>query len=207
MSSSINTRNKSIGMQYMKKSIEYISGAAGKYISDVMPVSSSTIKDASSTAKEIQSKFSGTIKNVMPKIKLLKGQHNFKSISDWFLNKENEMEDDSSDTGSLLDFDDGDLDSTDIETSTISESEKSANKISKTVVETTHRLVESQISATANMLESLDRQMSIISAGFDKTNETLNKILEVVTQNTSTLIESNVVANTINQEREISSRD
>lgn len=207
MSSSINTRNKSIGMQYMKKSIEYISGAAGKYISDVMPVSSSTIKDASSTAKEIQSKFSGTIKNVMPKIKLLKGQHNFKSISDWFLNKENEMEDDSSDTGSLLDFDDGDLDSTDIETSTISESEKSANKVSKTVVETTHRLVESQISATANMLESLDRQMSIISAGFDKTNETLNKILEVVTQNTSTLIESNVVANTINQEREISSRD
>lgn len=207
MSSSINTRNKSIGIQYMKKSIEYISGAVGKYISDVMPVSSSTIKDASSTAKEIQSKFSGSIKNVMPKIKLLKSQHNFKSISDWFLNKENEMDDDSSELDNSLDFDDGDLDSIDVEESVISESEKSANKVSKTIVETTHKLVESQISATANMLESLDRQMSIISAGFDKTNDTLNKILEVVTKNTSTLIESSVVATAINQEREISSRD
>ena len=72
MSSSINTTKTNMGAAFFKKTAGYISDAAGDYIKDVMPVTTSTISDAKSTVKEINSIFKNTTQTVFPKIKELK---------------------------------------------------------------------------------------------------------------------------------------
>lgn len=197
MSASISTKSKNVGLDFLKRTAGVITGATGGYISDVMTVTSSTISEASSTISSVNTKFRNTTQAVMPKLHQLRTQINIKNIMNWYMNKE----DDFSGSGmSDSDFQfDISTDSADIAEAQITELDKSANKISQAVVESSHKLAESQIAATANLLATAQNQTAVISAGFDKTNTTLNKILEVLTKNTATLIETTVAANNSNK--------
>lgn len=177
-------------MEFFKKTAGYIGSGTLDYIKEAMPVSSSTISEAKSTASELKSSISGIGKSVIPTIRELKVKGGFKGITNWFLEKEDEFDDfDDSNVG--LEFDDGSsISDAELAEIQIDKEDRNANKISKAVVESSHKMVEAQIASIANVNASLDKQTAVISAGFDKTNETLNKILEVMTKNTATLIET-----------------
>lgn len=192
MSASISTKKKNVGMDFLKQAAGHLSGAAVEYISDVMPNTSSTLKEAKSTVSSVSTAFINTSQSVLPKMRQLKTQVGFKSISNWFMSKEEEYGSDDSDSSLNFDIQ---TEPADIAEAQISEIGKNANQISSAVVESSHKMVEAQLAATANLMSTAEKQTAVITAGFDKTNETLNKILEVLTKNTATLIETTVAAN------------
>ena len=213
MSSSINTTKTNMGAAFFKKTAGYISDAAGDYIKDVMPVTTSTISDAKSTVKEINSTFKNTTQTVFPKIKELKMQTSFRNIAKWYMNAEDEYSFDGGISDADLSFDIPDDLQAEISAAEINESSKNANKISSAVVESSHQMVEAQIAATANLSVKLDNQTAVIGAGFKSVNEKLDKLLEVITKNTSALIqtsagiiESNVASNEKSPSAELISR-
>lgn len=187
MSASIAFRKKSLSMDFVKRTAGLISGAAGDYITESMPTSTSTLKEAKATITKVSSTLTSTSQDVLPKIRNIKSQNPMRAIYRWYMDKENEFDDSAFDTE--LEFD-SDVDASEIADAQIGEVEKSSNKVAKAVVESSRQMVESQIATIANLQTSVDKQTAVISAGFDRTNETLNKILEVLTKNTSTLIET-----------------
>lgn len=194
MSASISMKRKSVGMEFLRKAASHITGATGDYISEVMPVTTSTLSEAKSTMSSVSTVFANTSQSILPKVRQLKTQMGFKAISNWFM----EREEDFSNFGAMdasLSFD-IDTDPADIAESQITEIGKSANQVSQAVVESSHKLVESQISATANLISAANQQTAAITSGFDRTNATLNSILEVLTKNTATLIETMAVSQT-----------
>lgn len=194
MAASISSKQKNVSMEVIKRTAGYIAGATGGYISEVMPTTGSTISEAKNSLQELNSTFANLTNSIVPGISKLKNQGGFKVISNWFMQKENDFDDTLGEEASL-DFDvESDNTNSEIVEAQISESVKNANKISKTVVETSHKMVEAQLTATANILSSVDKQTAIISSGFDKTNETLNKILEVLVKNTTTMIETSIAS-------------
>lgn len=192
MSASISTKKRNVGMDFLKQAAGHLSGAATDYFSEVMPNTSSTLKEAKSTASTVSAAFINTSQSILPKMRQLKTQMGFRSISNWFMEKEDQYEDGESDSNLNFDIQ---TDSADIAEAQISEIGKNANQISQAVVESSHKMVEAQLAATANLMSTAEKQTAVITAGFDKTNETLNKILEVLTKNTATLIETTVAAN------------
>lgn len=192
MSASISTKKKNVGMDFLKQAAGHLSGAAVDYFSDVMPSTSSTLKEAKSTVSTVSAAFINTSQSVLPKMRQLKTQAGFRNIANWFMEKEDEYS--GFDSDSSLNFD-IQTDSSDIAEAQISEIGKNANQVSQAVVESSHKMVEAQLAATANLMSTAEKQTAVITAGFDKTNETLNKILEVLTKNTATLIETTVAAN------------
>ena len=195
MDASVNMTKKSIAGKYIKRTAGIISNAAGSYISDAMPTTTSTLSEAKSTVSEAGSMFRNTTSSIMPKYRQLKSQITLKNINSWFLKKSDEFSDTEFDD-SLFNFDIGDDDSSlSSEPSQLSETTKMGNQISKTVVESSQQLVESQITTTSNVLSSMEKEIGTIAAGFDKTNKTLENILEVLTKNTSALIEATVASN------------
>lgn len=193
MSASISMKQKSVGMDFLKQTAGILTGATGAYISDVMPVTTSTLSEAKSTISAVSSAFINTSQSILPKMRQLKTQTSFRSITNWFMEKEDDF-DGMGGMDAQLDFD-IDTESATIAEAQITEFGKGANQISQAVVESSHKMVESQLAATANLMATAEKQTAVISAGFDKTNETLNKILEVLTKNTSTLIETAVANN------------
>ena len=192
MSSSINTTKASLGNEFLKRTREHISGAVGEYIKEVMPTTTSTLSDAKSTIKEISSTFKNTTQSIFPKIRELKTQVSFRNIARWYMNAEDEYGFESGSSDSDLSFDIPEEMQSEIATVEISESSRNASKVSSAVIESSHQMVEAQISTTANIMSSLDKQTGVISAGFDKVNNTLEKMLEVITKNTSSIIEATV---------------
>ena len=53
MSATINVQRKSFGTEFIKRTAGLISDASKDYISEVMPVSSSTLKEAKSTFTQV----------------------------------------------------------------------------------------------------------------------------------------------------------
>lgn len=190
MSASISTKRKTIGVDFLKKTAGYISGATGAYISDAMTVTTSTISEAKNTVADVTA-YSNT--SIMPKLRQLKTQASFKGIFNWFMERE-EGYSNSLESDIAMDFD-IDTDPVEIGESQITEIGRNANQISEAVVSSSRKMVEAQLAATANLVNTAERQTAVIAAGFDKTNDTLNKILEVLTHNTSALIEATVASN------------
>lgn len=192
MSAVINTKQKNLGIDYLKRTAGYISGAVGSYISDAMPTTTSTLSEAKKTVSDVNSTFTHTAQSIMPKVRELKRQIGFKNISDWFNQKEDEF-----DTNNFSDADmafDIDVDDVAAEAQ-ITELAETGNQISQAIIESGHKTVEAQMEATANLTTSVSSLTSVVSAGFDQTNKLLGKMLEVLTKNTSTLIEATVASN------------
>lgn len=210
MGAYIDTKKASINMEFFKKTIGYIGSGTLEYVKDTMPVTTSTISEAKNTVGEVQSSLSGMMRNqIIPTIKSLKVQGGFKGITDWFLEKEDSYGSfgDSEFSGDLS-FDDGTtISSSEIAEAQINNDDKNANKIAMAVVESSHQMVEAQISAVANVNASIDKQTAVISAGFDRTNTTLGKILDVLTKNTAALIETNAAQTKFITKKELSSGD
>ena len=192
MSAVINMKQKNIGMDYLKRTAGYISGAVGSYISEAMPMTSDTLGEAKKTVSDVHSTFTHTAQSILPKARELRRQIGFRSISDWF----NQKEDEFSSNG----FDDADLGFDipvdDVATEAeVTELAETGNQISRAVIESAHRSVEAQMEATANLTTSMSELTSVVTTGFDQTNKLLSKMLEVLTKNTSTLIEATVANN------------
>lgn len=192
MSAVINMKQKNIGMDYLKRTAGYISGAVGSYISEAMPMTSDTLGEAKKTVSDVHSTFTHTAQSILPKARELRRQIGFRSISDWF----NQKEDEFSSNG----FDDADLGFDipvdDVATEAeVTELAETGNQISRAVIESAHKSVEAQMEATANLTTSMSELTSVVTTGFDQTNKLLSKMLEVLTKNTSTLIEATVANN------------
>lgn len=188
MPARISTRKGAIFSPYLKKSAEILKSAADSYFTEVTPVTYGTIKGV----KDNVTKFAATNNpaNLTNTLRQLKNQVNVRSINAWFLSSEDEFDTDGA-ADADLSFDiptDDDDTSAKIAATQISAEEKNANKISKTFVETTHKLMESQLNSTANIMSGIDRIGATLTTGFDSINATLNKLLEVTTKNTSALI-------------------
>ncbi len=184
-------KKKNIAAEFLKRTASHIVGATGEYISEAMPNTGSIISDSKQALRDIQSGL-GSARNNISKIKQLKTQLSFKALLNWYMHKENEFESED-DAAANLDFDIP-TDSSEIEVAQISETVKSANKVSQAVIETSHKMVESQISSTANMISSIEGLTAITTSGFNQINATLNEMLKVITKNTATIIETQVAA-------------
>ena len=192
MASTISAKKGKIGADFMKKTAQHLMGGTIDYFKDVMPTSTSVLSEATSTVKDVRSKFAHTQSAILPRLRALNLQTGLRKISNWYMQKDMEFADFDVDMG--LDFDNDNVDNTQIAQSTINDSQRNANQISRTVVQSSHKMVEAQLSTTANILTSMDRQTAVISSGFDQTNSTLNKILEVMSKNTSAILEATVAA-------------
>lgn len=201
MSTSVSTKKKRLGAEFLKQTSGIISGAVGEYFSDAMPTITSGASEVKNTMNTIGSALSSTTQSIFPKLKQLSLQKGFKNISDWYMQRESELDSEGNISNDLV-WDDPELNSSEIAEVQISESEKNANAISRSVIEGSHRTSESILHATANISSSLDKQSAIISSGFEKTNDILSKILEVVTKNTSTLIETTAMLSSKDNEEE-----
>lgn len=199
MSSSINTTKNSLNMNFLKQTAKYISGATGEYFNSAMPTLSPNIKEARNTLNEIKTSFKETSQSILPNIRALNIQPNIRNIYKWFMNKENEYSSEEYTDGMEFDID---SDSDDMGGSEISEFTKGSNQVSGAVIESTHKMVESQVISTANIQSTLDKQTAIVSAGFKETNNLLSKLLEIVTKNTSTIIEANATISGILSDKE-----
>jgi flagellum-specific peptidoglycan hydrolase FlgJ/murein DD-endopeptidase MepM/ murein hydrolase activator NlpD len=187
----ISAKNGSIAAPYIKRASGLLKGATAEYIREYMPTSVSTIESMKDTIKP----FSASISNagsVIAKTKELTAQQNLRKINDWFFGMNSSFDNGSADSDLSFDIEVGN--SSEIIMAQLSAEERSANQISKTVVETSHRMVEAQLSATANILTSMDKVGAAVVSGFDNINNTLNKLLEVTTKNTSALIATSVAA-------------
>ena len=202
MSSSQNNKNTT-GLNFLISTAKYIKNGAVDYIKVSMPTTSSTITDAKSTLHEFNSKMKTTTSDILPKLRQLKNQTNIKSLMNWFTSKEDEYNDSYS-SDDFDEWDDG-TSGSDIAESQISESKANANQISGTIVESIHKSVESQISMTSNILDSLNKQSAIISAGFENTNKRINALIEVLTKNTSAIIETVSIMNESSSDKMVSS--
>jgi len=180
-------KRKSVAAEFMKKTVSHIIGATGDYISDSMP----TIGSFTDEARRSVSKAFELTRNVATKTKSLGNTSVFKGLLNWYLEKESSL-DDNFDLDSQLDFDV----STDNEATIaqISETAKSSKEISKSVVESSHKLAETQLASTASIVSSIEGLSAITTSGFERINTTLNDILKVVTKNTATLIEATVAS-------------
>jgi hypothetical protein len=153
MNATISTKSKNISLDFIKTTAGYISGATGEYISEAMPVSKSTISGAKQGLQELNTTLSSTSSSILPKISQIKNQGVFKSISNWFMQKEESYDSSAADNDSSLDFDvPVDDESSKVTESQISEWGANANQISKTIIESSHKMLEAQVSATANLV-------------------------------------------------------
>jgi len=191
MSAVVNMKQKNLGMDFLKRTAGHISGAVGSYISEAMPTTTSTLKDAKDTVSEVHSAFAATAHSIVPKVRDLKRQIGFRNISDWF----NQREDDFSGSNPDAEIEpDIPIDDVEVEAQ-LSELAQTGNQISQAVIESTHKSVEAQIQATANVTASVNSLSAAVVSGFDQTNKLLSKLIEITTKNTSTLIEATVAAN------------
>lgn len=191
MAASIGTRTRSVG-SFLKKASEHLIGGTGQYISDVLPTTTSTISGARVAMNELAA-IPTNASSVVAKANQLKNQSIFKKLSSWFMEEGGNFGDDL-DASLTFDIPDDDAPTSSLVETEISEWNRNANQISKSVIESSHKLFEAQISSTANMMSAIDRQSAIISSGFDKTHSLLEKILETLTKNTSTMIEAVVAS-------------
>lgn len=193
MAATIGTKTRTVGA-FLKKASQHIITGTGDYISSVMPTTTSTISGAGQAMREL-ARIPNSIGSITAKASELKNQSTFKKLENWFMNSENEFEfNDNFDAQLSFDTEDLDDSTSQLAETEISEWNRNANQISKSVVESSHKLFEAQISSTANLISSIDKQTAIISSGFDKTHTILEKILDTLTKNTATMIETMVAS-------------
>ena len=203
MGAEINTKTKTMPNKYMKRAAEIIGSATGDYITEVMPTASGIASEARKAGAELASTLSSTTQSVMPKIRQLKAQMGFKQISAWFMGQSDDLD---SDVDVNLNFDtevDPDVDASVGAEMTMFN--QGTTKVAKAVVESSQRLAESQVMATANMVTSIDKQTAEIRAGFKQTNSLLEELLKVVAKNTAALIETNTAVVVAQQQDDHSS--
>jgi len=193
LANKIPTKKGSILAPYLKRSAEIIKGTTGEYFQEAMPTSSNIQAGIRDAGKDFKTKIGQN--DIRKKIRELKTQVTLRNINNWFLNAGDEFgsgELGKMDFESSLSFDietgEGEGSASKITEAQISAEEKSADQISKALVETTHKLMESQISSTANILTTIEGIGATLTSGFNTINDTLNKLLEITTKNTAGLI-------------------
>lgn len=80
MSASISLKQKNVGSNFLKRTAGLITGAAGDYFHEAMPVTSSITKDVKDSAVSLGSTLHNTTRSVMPKIRQIKTQANVINI-------------------------------------------------------------------------------------------------------------------------------
>lgn len=201
MSASIGVKKSKIGPEFFQKTAQYLRGAAGDYIQELMPKTTSIASSARSELTTLKRELNASvmpIRNVISGMKTQSGS-TLNKIHAWYMQEEDAL--DGVDIDSQLSFDG--IESS--ETATVAEAEitefqKGSNTVAKSVISSSAKLMEAQIETTANILASLDKQTAVISAGFKSIEEKLDQLIEVTTKNTSTLIEATVASSSTNKD-------
>ena len=190
MAASIGFETAKIGASFLKRSAEYITGAAGEYFKDAMPVTQSTLESAKTDFSKINSIFKNSSESITKTVRGFKSQIGLRNVFRWYMdNGDSQFSNDLD-----LDFDIDGLDDSELAVEQIGETEHSANKISSMIVESNQHLLEGQMHLTANIAASLEKQTAVISTGFDSVNSKLDDSISVLTKNTATMIEATVAA-------------
>ena len=196
MPATFSTKVTSVPAEFFKRAGQLASGAATEYFESAMPMSTSTLKEATSSISTTTRTLTNTTQSILPQLKSMKLQTGLRSVMTWFNGAEDSFGNYSSDLDLTFDTETSSGEETQAQ---ISELENVSNTVSKAIVESDKHLMEGNMQLAANVVTSIDKQTAVISAGFDRTNETLGKILEVMTKNTATLIELNKVAKSENK--------
>jgi murein DD-endopeptidase MepM/ murein hydrolase activator NlpD len=186
MAATFSTKVTKVPASFFKRSGQLVGGAAAEYFESALPTSTSIIKESASTFTHVTKTLTNTSQNILPQLKGMKLQTGLRSVLAWFNG--------AGDTFGSSNFDadltfDTETDFGEETKAQLSEIENVSNNISKAVIESDKHLLEGNMQLTANIVTSIDKQTAVISAGFDRINDTLGKILEVMTKNTATLIE------------------
>ena len=203
----INTK-RSTGMNIIRNTLSMTGNAVSEYFTSAMPTVTTTAKGIMSSIESGTKLISDGLKETREVARLLTQDINFKTILGWFTREESELDflgmEDS-------DFSFGTEDEKSTETNTpaltISEEVKSANKISKSIVTTSHKLVETSIATSASIITNLDTQTKTIAEGFSQTNQILNKLVEITTKNTSSLVEATLTASALANKKDIAPKE
>jgi N-acetylmuramoyl-L-alanine amidase len=204
MSASIGVKTSKIGPEFFQKTAQYLRGAAGDYIQELMPKTTSIASSARSELSILKRELNDSVMPIRNVISGMKSQSGstLNKIHAWYMSESDAL--DGVDVDSQLSFDG--IESSDTATvaeAEITEFQKGSNTVAKSVISSSAKLMEAQIETTANILASLDKQTAVISAGFKSVEEKLDQLIEVTTKNTSTLIEATVASAQGNSKEDI----
>ena len=189
MAASINMRESKIAGSLLSATAGYITGAAGEYISDSMPNTTSVI----SGMKTVSSKVSSSITNadIMGKVTKFKSAASLRNVLKWYTDSDNSFGSDVSDD---LVFD-VDTDDAAIAEVQYDANRENADRISQAVIQSNQHLLEGQVSLSAQIATSIDKQTGVITTGFDTVNSKLDSLIKILTKNTAAMIEATVATN------------
>lgn len=186
MAASISLKGGKLGAKIFKKTKEYLTGAVGDYIQDAMPNTTSTLYEARSEFNNVSSTFKNVSASVRQRASQMSRQAGLKKILDWYTTNGGE---DIYDSDNLsFDEPDSDIEDSEISALEISESERNANKISASVIDSNHQLLKGEMEISANISTVIDSQTAVISAGFDDVKKLISNLIEITAKNSAALI-------------------
>ena len=188
-----NMKKANVASDVLKRTASLVGGAVTNYFRGAMPTTTSTISEAAKTASKVSSTFSSKSGNIVNTIRSINAQGGLKKIYAWYMDEANQFSTDF-DFDSSLSFDIDIDEDNEIEIAQISETAASTNQISESMIMSSHKLLEGQVEITGNIINKIESQSSILSAGFDSINSKLNDLIEVVTKNSAVLIETTAAA-------------
>ena len=191
----IRTR-RSTGMNIIRNIATATGVAINDYFQEAMPTTTNTAKGLINTIDTGTDLIGKGLRHTIDVARLLYKELSFRKILGWFTREESDLDDfgfDDFDSNFSFGEENESSDSNE-NLPVITEEAKSANKVAKSVVGSSHKLVEAQIATAATTITSIDAQTKTIAQGFTQTNEILNKILEITTKNTASLVEATLSA-------------
>ena len=193
MAASINMKESKLAGSLISATAGYITGAAGEYISDAMPNTVSVISGMKSASDKVAQSITNA--DIFSRVRKFKTTASLRNVLRWYTDADNSFGPDESDS---LSFDIGE----DTDDATLAEvqydsNRENADRISAAVIQSNQQLLEGQISLSAQIATSIDKQTGVITSGFDSVNSKLDSLIQIVTKNTSAIVEATVASNRV----------
>lgn len=191
------SQNKKAKVNLISATIKNITGGLLEYTKEYLPGVTSVLEDSREIIEDVKKTAANSSGSVLSTFKSISRLISFKNLFDWYTDQGNQFGGDEDSFGDDLNFDiggdSGDDSSSDelakdLGTAEINEMKKSSDKVSKTVVETSQKMAELQVTSLAHITNSLEKTNSLITSGFESVNNSIKDLIKIVSENTASLI-------------------
>lgn len=191
------SQNKKAKVNLISATIKNITGGLLEYTKEYLPGVTSVLEDSKEIIEDVKKTTANSSGSVLSTFKSISRLISFKNLFDWYTDQGNQFGGDEDSFGDDLNFDiggdSGDDSSSDelakdLGTAEINEMKKSSDKVSKTVVETSQKMAELQVTSLAHITNSLEKTNSLITSGFETVNNSIKDLIKIVSENTASLI-------------------
>lgn len=191
------SQNKKAKVNLISATIKNITGGLLEYTKEYLPGVTSVLEDSREIIEDVKKTTANSSGSVLSTFKSIARLVSFKNLFDWYTDQGNQFGGDEDSFGDDLNFDiggdSGDDSSSDdlakdLGTAEINEMKKSSDKVSKTVVETSQKMAELQVTSLAHITNSLEKTNSLITSGFESVNNSIKDLIKIVSENTASLI-------------------